>query len=341
MTGARWGKIAAMVAALTLIWAASARAADVEALPSGYGAFLLHGTHGYSILARAYPEEGSQEEMVSLWVFRKGAAAFYEVPAKVDATKVEARLGGVGRISVRFHPRGKPRIASIKCSRGAKLRYQPGVWMGRIEFKGEEGFTRVEARSAKQITWPLLLIACPYVTEPVELGAGLPGALLSAGWRSKSRSVGLRAIANRPGGNLKLSASIEEQRGQLRVIREAEGRYPGTGFEFDPTLSTATLHPAGSFFSGAATYSRSAEPQSRWSGDLSVDLPGRSDLPLTGARFGDVSLEHARYTREKRYDERPKGGESRGRGDFANQWLTNSPRSIGGLLALLRRSMGS
>lgn len=45
MVRERWGRIAAMVAILTLVWAAPARA-EVETLPPGYGAFLLHGTHG-------------------------------------------------------------------------------------------------------------------------------------------------------------------------------------------------------------------------------------------------------------------------------------------------------
>lgn len=266
--------------------------------------------------------------------------AIYEAPAKVTGTKIEATLGGVGRITVRFHPRGKPRIASINCNRSAKLSYQPGVWVGRIEFEGEEGFTRVEARSAKQVVWPFLLIACPYISEPEELGPELPGARLGAVWRSKSHAVGLEAITNHPEGQFKLSASIEEQRGQLHILRIARGVYPGTGFGFDSPLTTATLQPPSPFFSGTATYRRSAEGQGRWTGDLSVDLPGRSNVSLTGVRF-HTSLEHARYTREKRYDERQKGGESRRRGDFANQWLTNSPRSIDGLLALLRRSMGS
>lgn len=336
MTGRRWGGIAAMVVALALIWVAPAQA-FVESLPAGYGAFLLHGMHGYSILVRANPQEGSQDEGVRLIAWRNGSMAIYEVPAKVTEAKIKATLGGVGRISVEFHPRGKPRIASIKCNRSAKLRYQPGRWVGRIVFKGEEGFTRVEVRSAKQIVWPFLLIACPYISEPVELGPQLPGARLAAGWRSKSRSVGVNAITNYPGSRLKLGAAIEEQKGQLQITRVAEGFYPGTGFEFDPALSTATVQPPGPF-SGTATYSRSAEPQSRWTGDLSVDLPGRANLPLTGARFG-VSLEHARYTREKRYDERPKGGESSRPGDFANQWLTNSPLSIDALPALPRRSM--
>jgi hypothetical protein len=302
MTGRRWGEIVALVAALTLIWAVPAGADLVEPLPGGYGAFLLHGTHGYSILVRAHPQEGSQDEGVDLRVFRNGSAASYEVPAKVTATMIKATLGGIGRIAVRFHPRGKPRIAGIGCAPGAKLRYQPGVWAGRIAFRGEEGFTRVEARSAKQIVWPFLLIACPYISEPEELGPEFPGALLSAGWRSKSRLVGLGAITNSPGGRLKLSASIEEQKGRLRITRTAGGFFPGTGFEFDRALSTATLRPPEPF-SGIATYSGSAEPQDRWSGDLSVDLPGYADLPLTGAGFG-VSLVHARYTREKRYDER-------------------------------------
>jgi hypothetical protein len=302
MGGRRWSGIAAVLTASALLWAAPA-SAYVEVLPTSYGAFFLHGTHGYSILVRSYPGEGSRDEEVNLTVFREGAVAFYEVPAKVTATKIKANLGDVGRISVSFHPRGKPRIAHAKCDRRAELEYQPGVWAGKIEFRGEEGFTQAQARSAKQITWPLFLIACPFVSEPEEIGPEFPGARVAALWRSKSYSVGLLAITNRAGDRLKLSARTEQQKGQVHIARLVEGFYPGTGFEFDSALSTATLRPSGSFFSGTATFSRSAEPQNRWSGDLSVDFPGRSNVSLAGPRFR-ASLDHARYTRELRYDER-------------------------------------
>lgn len=299
MARRRWSKIAAIATALVLVWAAPAWA-YVETLPGAYSSFSLQGTHGYSIVISARPEEGSQEEGVRVFVGRKGSTADYEVPAKVTGKKIEARLGEVGRISVKFHPRGKPRIAHIKCNRSAELRYQPGVWRGRIEFNGEEGFTEVKARSAKEITWPLLLIACPYISEPEEEGAELPGARLEA-W-SKSHSIFLEAITNRPGVPVKTFAALSEQRGPLHVDRFVRGTYPGEGFAFDSNLDTATLSPAQAPFSGTALYNRSAEPQERWTGDLTIDFPGRSNVSLTGTSF-QTTLAHARYTREKRYDE--------------------------------------
>jgi hypothetical protein len=302
MAGGRWSKIAALAIALVLVWVAPG-SAQVETLPEGYAAFVLQGTHGYSILVRAHPDEGSQDEGVDLTVWRKGSAAFYDVPAEVTATKIDARLGGAGRIAVEFHPRGEPRIAHIKCNRRAALRYQPGVWAGMIEFKGEEGFTRVKTRFAKQVAWPLLLIACPFVSEPEEEEAGLPGARLAAQSGSRSHGISLVAITNRPGGRLKLSTSLDEQRGELHVSRWVHGFFPAEGFSFESNLRTATLQPPGPF-SGAAVYRRYEEPRERWTGNLTVDFPGRSNVSITGARF-HTSFVHARYTREVRYDERP------------------------------------
>lgn len=301
MARGRWSKIATIAAALLLVWAAPAWASYVDRLPDAYSSFSLHGTHGYSIFVSARPEEGSQDEGVRVFVHRKGSIADYEVPAEVTGKRIEARLGGVGRISVKFHPRGKPRIAGIKCNRSARLRYQPGVWVGRIEFRGEEGFTQVNVKSAKEVTWPLLLIACPYISEPEEEGAELPGARLEAWTGPKSHFIYLHAITNHPGAPVKMFAAFSEQRGPLHVNRFVRGTYPGEGFTFDSNLNTATLTLQGSL-SGTAIYNRSAQPQDRWTGDLTIDFPGRSNVSLTGTRF-HTSLEHARYTREKRYDE--------------------------------------
>ncbi len=52
-------------------------------------------------------------------------------------------------------------------------------------------------------------------------------------------------------------------------------------FDCDPALRRAVLVPPAPF-SGSASFTRGAAPNHRWSGDLNVDLPGRSDVPLTG-----------------------------------------------------------
>jgi hypothetical protein len=301
----RWSKIAAIAAALMLVGAAPA-SASVYTETGAYSALHLHGTHGYSIFVLAYPHEGSQPEHVTVQVIKGKSAAIYEVPAKVTKTRIKADLGRVGRISVRFRSRHRFAVARIGCYPAARVRFPAGTWAGRIEFKGEEGFTRVKTSRTKNVFTPFLRLTCPFVSEPVELDPELPGALLLASSKWKSHVLGVGAVTNRPEGRLKLRASFEEQRGRLRVYRAAEGSYPGSGFEFDQPLSTATLSPMGPFFSGSATFNRFAEPQDRWTGDLAIDFPGRSNTLLTGPRF-DPSLEHARYTREIQYDERPSG----------------------------------
>jgi hypothetical protein len=303
MAREHWSKIALICGALVLVWAAPARA-RVDTETGAYSALHLHGTHGYSIFVLARPHEGSQPANVTVQAVKGKSVATYQVPAKVTKSKIDADLGRVGRISVEFRPRGRFAVAHIDCNPQARVRFQAGAWVGRIEFKGEEDFTRVKATRARKVFTPFLRIACPFVSDRVELGSELPGARLAALSKRKSSWVGLSAITNHPGGGLELSASMEEQRGRLSIYRGVQGFYPGSGFEFDQALNTAKLSPAGPFFSGSGTFSRFAEPQNRWTGDLSVDLPGRSNTLLTGTRF-DIGLEHARYTREKRYDERP------------------------------------
>jgi hypothetical protein len=56
---------------------------------------------------------------------------------------------------------------------------------------------------------------------------------------------------------------------------------PGRDFSYDSRLRLALVTPPGPF-SGTARFDGAAKGGQRWSGDLSVDMPGRSDVPLTG-----------------------------------------------------------
>jgi len=57
---------------------------------------------------------------------------------------------------------------------------------------------------------------------------------------------------------------------------------PASAFRYDQRLQTATLSPPAPF-SGSGLFKRSREAGQRWSGDLSIDMPGREDVPLTGS----------------------------------------------------------
>ena len=56
---------------------------------------------------------------------------------------------------------------------------------------------------------------------------------------------------------------------------------PGADFTYDRHLRTATVSPPAPF-AGSAHFDLGKKAGRRWSGDLTVDLPGRTATPLTG-----------------------------------------------------------
>lgn len=276
-----------------------------ESETGGVGAFALKGTHGYRIfvLAASQPEFRHGEAL--LLVARANESASYLVPAQVTDTTIDADLGALGQISVMFEPQGPPRALRPGCEDTAKVPFQPGRWVGEITFVGEEGFTSVQTTSARASIRPYLEIFCPgrIVDEAEEWGPGLPGARLAAHERSGPQTVNLQAVVDRPGAGLRLSAAAHERRGRLRVSRGIDVFQPSSGFRFDPLLRFATLKPGGPF-SGVGTFRGGAEPAHRWTGSLTVDLPGRRNLRLTGARF-EAGMAHAHVTRKVRHLNRP------------------------------------
>jgi hypothetical protein len=87
----------------------------------------------------------------------------------------------------------------------------------------------------------------------------------------------------------------------LIVSREVANLFPAAAFDFDFPLRTAELSPSAPF-SGSAGFHRNAKSANQWTGNLSVDFPGRANVPLAGHRFTSV-LGHWERTEERRtYD---------------------------------------
>jgi len=70
---------------------------------------------------------------------------------------------------------------------------------------------------------------------------------------------------------------------------------PSRAFEYDPKVKAATVSPPAPF-SGTAHFVRGAKPTNRWTGDLTVDLPGRSGAKLTESQTR-AKLVHAHWGR--------------------------------------------
>jgi hypothetical protein len=102
-----------------------------------------------------------------------------------------------------------------------------------------------------------------------------------------------------------VSAEVEENRGEMEIHRAVGTWASADALHYDRHLRTATIRPPDPF-SGHASFRFSARSKTTsactttgtaasagcWTGNLTVDLPGRPDVPLTGPGFYAL-LEHA------------------------------------------------
>lgn len=300
MAGTRWGRfaVATLALAAALLAAAPAASAAEEPKSNGYGAFILKGSNGYrlAVLALFQPGYGESSEVL-LVAARKGRSAFYMAPGVVTDTKIEADFGPIGEIDVAFRPSGKVGVAHPRCAPRRRAPYKKGVYVGTIEFHGEGGYTRVSADRAR-FFHAFASIGCPFSVTGEVFGRDLPGALLWAHTELEQGRVALRVNQNGPGKRVRVEAEIGEKKGRVSILREIVSTYPADSFDFAPDLRTALLDPPAPF-SGTGFFRREAKPAGRWTGNLEVDFPGRSNVPLTGDRF-QVGLRHARHFKETR-----------------------------------------
>lgn len=206
----------------------------------------------------------------------QGKGVTYSAPATVTETSIEADLGELGEISVAFQRSN--RAATVPCGKRT-IRFDSGQYEGRIDFHGEEGYTSVEATTAPGNIdfWLGGFCGGGFVEssppEPVR------GAALFV--QNPALGPELSVRTSRPGAVALITAWTREFNNGISIERVVGLRMPGAGFSFDRSLRTATVRPPEPF-SGGARFDRSMKAGRRWGGDLTVDLPGRADVPLTG-----------------------------------------------------------
>jgi hypothetical protein len=295
MVGRRGSKFVALVAIALASAACFAAAvhAEGEEDTGGFGAFHLKGTNGYSILVMGISKPHFKQGEVIVWAANGHGAVVYLQRAKVTADTIETDLGAAGQLSVAFQSQGPPERVQARCKKGGVETFEPGLWVGKIEITGEEGFTTVKKTQAKAIPSPFVNAGCGISIGEETVGHGLPGVRLVARDGGTHRARYLQANQNRPGGPIKVEADLEERRGGLIIDRLIEDTYPGGGLHFDPMLRSATLSPPAPF-SGSATFHLNANPTNRWIGNLTLDFPGRADVPMAGSAF-KATLAHARW----------------------------------------------
>lgn len=288
--GGRNRIVAVAILGLSLLAPLDAVALDSDL--KGSAVFRLEASHGYTILGFASSERIDGRGEIGLIVYRKGASVFYAAPATITPTRLEADLGALGRFSAEIIPSGKKKRLRSHCDGVHTV--EPDIYRGTFEFHGEHGYVEAVETDVQEYPQFFVDFGCLSVTGGEVGGRGLPGARLRALSRRPGRRLSLQLNKNRPGRATIFSATLAEVRNGIEIERTVSGHQPATAFEYDPLLRTATVEPS-TPFAGVASFRRDASPANRWTGSLSVDFPGRANVPLTGGAFS-VHAVHAQKT---------------------------------------------
>lgn len=265
---------------------AAARAAGV---PPG---FKLKASNGFSITAFGIEARKSKPAFVGVLARKRGEEAFYVARGTVTASSFQADFGDIGEIAVTFVSTGKVKTAHSHCN-PQPFTFDAGYYEGKIAFHGELGYTDVQASKAPGDISFFLNIVCLGMSG----GSGsfpLPGAELDVGSPRPGGATHLTIIKNRPTARTHFEADFSEVHDGIGIERSAIGFAPPGAFRFDSSIRAARLHlPAP--FSGTGRFHRRARPGNRWTGDLTVDLPGKQDMALTGGRL-QASMAYAHWS---------------------------------------------
>jgi hypothetical protein len=282
--GRTWIRVALAVGVLVALLST---AANASAMRTHLRLAQLHvkASHGYDAyidaIRRTHPRSQAR---ISVLVARDQAIALYRVRGTFTGSRLKARFGELGRISIRFHHRAHSVRAKTESGEQARSKRdifrravecavefssEPGTFSGRIDFHGEGNYTRIHMRKANG-----------YVgsgTSHCSKGKPTHGTALTA----SAGSLRFNASHLRRDSHSFFSASVREALGRVAIIRYAFDKGGKRSFTHNSRLTTSHVHPAGSPFSGSADYKSPDE----WTGPLSVSFPGEPDMSLTGPGF--------------------------------------------------------
>lgn len=297
------------VALLVSAGAAAARDQRVVVFPGSPLTAEMHltGSNGYAIGVYA---TGNWVTVSASYGPKSGrlaeATARYEARGIVGKDRIEASFGSFGRISLVFEQKHVRRLQSglFHCEGGPEVT-RTGTFVGTIRFRGEHGYTQVDARRASGQTSAAPRWTCDSPGSGTDTEADTPdqvGLAASCG-QDGFGAIGYRSVEQGPPvfpderSRPTFLASSFETRGRLRVTRLAIAVGGQADFLFDEALSFATVEPPPPF-SGNATFVRGPSGGGSWHGSLSVSLPGR-EVKLVDSRFG-ITLRRFRRGRVER-----------------------------------------
>lgn len=278
------------VALALLTFAGGAAGTETQPFPPDLWSFQVQGTHGYIIWAVAGEDSRSSRGEIQIFAGNRHGRVIYTAPASVSESTLQADLGALGRVALEAKPTGVEKVVRSSCD--TSFSYEPVRYVGEFRFKGEEAYTGASANSLSLRLKPLIEGPC-LVYEELKLGGPAPGAGLHIGSGGRPPRVEASARTNGPGKPVEVSASIREERGEIEIERSVGGYFAPSAFGYDQHLNHAYLQPPEPF-SGRGLFRREVAAANRWTGNLEVDFPGRSNVALTGNRLRPV-LRHGEW----------------------------------------------
>lgn len=218
-------------------------------------------------------------------------------------SRVKAAIPGLLDIDVRFHARGPVDVSpkSPPCAPNV-TRHSRGVFVGRIRFFGEAGYTEAEASRARGSLNHRVRSRCrrsnqaaaslsrqQRPTRTIELGAEESKILRRLDFGvAKGPYPLLAPLDYDNSGHRYFYAELFENGYDVDVSRKVEvkGAGPET-FVVDAPLTSATVTPPWPFRGAGQLEQESPSvllepPDPLWAGDLTVSFPGAAEVPLIG-----------------------------------------------------------
>lgn len=244
------------------------------------GGFHLRGTNGFAVKVLAGPPREGRPGTVLVFVSKRDEGVFYATEAEVDEDSIEADLGTVGRIDVRYVPSGGTTREGAHCAPKRKASFDTGYYVGTIELHGEEGYTEADGSRARGEVGGALSLLCSRSSSEGS-GGHSPGARLTARRGFSGGKVELVARTNSPTRPSRFEASVSETRGALEILRSVRAVGPAAAFSFDVPKGEAVLAPPPPF-AGTAEFTRRGSGPGRLLGTLAIDFPSASGVRLAG-----------------------------------------------------------